>query len=415
MEGIASKTDDVRRTSTTGASYRRRVIGLSSIASFLFVATYALKALTDGLYVAHDVESALVDVKYLTALLAVLCSLPSVLRSKREVFGEPFKKLLVVLFAFIIFPCLVMLIRGAVNTTCLGLLLKMAIPIFLAYCMLNCLSEDQIYRDMVAILVFSIIGYGLEIGFESLSFDALFSASIEDSESVTESSHAASNAIMLCFYFCYFRKNKVWVVLSILFAIFVFKRLMIVYAIAAFILPLVFDPDRRIKKGWAVFFKLAFFLAAFAWLWLLLPENGILFYGLFGETQSDFTSGRNQMLVNALSHNYVMYGFGSIQAFAGRGIEMDFARLILEVSPLGLALFIWLYWDMACNRLYGTFVMTFVMAQMLFADSLGTNFAWTLLMILMGFMAKRPASGRLFRIHLAGDNACSAEKGGGPR
>ena len=62
MEGIASKTDDVRRTSTTGASYRRRVIGLSSIASFLFVATYALKALPDGLYVANDVESALVVV-----------------------------------------------------------------------------------------------------------------------------------------------------------------------------------------------------------------------------------------------------------------------------------------------------------------------------------------------------------------
>ena len=49
MEGIASKAVDARRTSTTGAPYRRRVIGLSSVTSFLFVATYALKALTDGL------------------------------------------------------------------------------------------------------------------------------------------------------------------------------------------------------------------------------------------------------------------------------------------------------------------------------------------------------------------------------
>lgn len=131
MEGIASKTDDVRRTSTTGASYRRRVIGLSSIASFLFVATYALKALTDGLYVAHDVESALVDVKYLTALLAGLCSLPSVLRSKREVFGEPFKKLLVVLFAFMIFTCLVMLIRGLSTRPAWGFCSRWPSPSFL--------------------------------------------------------------------------------------------------------------------------------------------------------------------------------------------------------------------------------------------------------------------------------------------
>lgn len=396
-------------------NYRpRRLVDLSSVVSVLFVATYALKALTDGIYVAHNIDSVLVDVKYVTALLAVFCSLPLVIHTDRELFGRQFWKLFVVLASFAFFTCLTMLVRGTVNTTCIVLLLKMAIPIVLAYCLLNSLSEEQIYRDMVVILFFSIVGFGLEVGFENLSIGALLSSSFTDSESVTESSHAASNAIMLCFYFCYFRRNKVWVVLSTLFAIFVFKRLMIVYAIAALVLPLLFDPDRCIGRGWAVFFKTIFFLAAFFWFWLLLPENGQVFFRLFGETQSHFTSGRSQMLANALSQNYVLYGFGSIQAFVGRGIEMDFARLILEVSPLGLALFISFYWDMACNRLYGTFVMTFVMAQMLFADSLGTNFAWTLLMILMGLISDRPASDSLFRFKLCGDRGASpsGRKGG---
>lgn len=357
--------------------------------SFLLVATFALKAFTDALYVARGIDSFLIDLKYFTALAAFFVALPLMLRNSTEVFGWQFKRLLVVVLCFSIYTLVAMLLRNYLSLAPIVSLVKLIIPIVLAYSALNSLSDDDIYRSMVAILIFSIIGYWLEISSDNLSIESILSANYFESTSATESSYSAGVAMMLCFYFCYYRKRYTWTIASILFSLLVFKRLMMLYTIAAFLVPLLINPNAKLGRGWSVFFKTFFFFAALVWMYLLMPDNVNTFARLFNDLPSHFTQGRSILLANALSRGLWLYGFGSIEAMLGRGLEMDFIRLIMELSPIGLLLFIHIYWDLSANTLYGSFVMTFVFFNMVFADSLSSNFGWTLLLLLLGSLDAR--------------------------
>lgn len=106
--------------------------------------------------------------------------------------------------------------QGFYIETVLGLV-KLFLPVFIAYIMLNTLSQRQIYDIMQFYLILSIIFYIFTIGIQNFTVENIASVNFLDSYSPFESTFFSPSAFALFFYFTYNNK-RIWpILLSVLF------------------------------------------------------------------------------------------------------------------------------------------------------------------------------------------------------
>lgn len=126
------------------------------------------------------------------------------------------------------------------------------------------------------------------------------------------------------------------------------------------------------------------------WAWMLLPDQEGLFIRIFNDTPRMFTMGRNEIFRYLLSSGFQSYDFGSanetINSVSGMPFEMDLIKIALELTPLVIALFVWLYWDVAGTTLWSVFIIGFFMLNIITSDSATSNFYLTLAYITCGLV-----------------------------
>lgn len=179
------------------------------------------------------------------------------------------------------------------------------------------------------------------------------------SSSPTESSIFAGMSIILCAFYCYYRNNMVLTCLSTIYAIATFKRLAIVFAIAFFVIPIFFDPNKKVPSYVRQMMKFVFLCGTGIYYLLLLPQSSRIFEELFHQSQDQYTMGRSSFLRTLLSANYQPYGYGSSTIVIGRSLEMDYLQIAIELTPIALFIFINIYWNILGNNLYLTFLCYF--------------------------------------------------------
>ena len=220
---------------------------LPMIAALFFVLTFLIKALVDDAFTRGDISAGIAYTKYVTAAVACLAALAYALKNGERVFIKEFNDLA---FIFIIFTAVSTFLQvktGHFSTGVLVELFKFAIPIILAYAMLNALTPRALYLCMVAVLLVSILGYLLTLFHEGVGFSEILEASFEDSDSASESSTFSGIFLVLTFYFAFFRHKKLWLVLSALFCILTFKRLAIVAVLFALVVSFIAPRLMKIK------------------------------------------------------------------------------------------------------------------------------------------------------------------------
>lgn len=365
---------------------------LEQTAAFFFVLTFVIKAFFDDAYAVGDVSAAVAYTKYVTAAIACLIALSCAFKRGERVFVKEFDKLIAIFFVFSLVSMVQMLVTSIISTAVFFELFKFVMPIILAYSVLNAIDQKTFYRCMVIILVVSIAGYIYTLNRNDVSLFEIFNADYSTSESATESSSFSGISLVLTFYFAFFRKRRIWLVLSAVFCILTFKRLAVIFAISALAIS-VFTPrlmSRRVSKRAITFFKILTITAAVLWTWILLPKQEKLFMSLFQNTPSAFTMGRSDSLRYLLSTEFKSYGFGSanesISKIFGMPFEMDLTKIALELTPIVMVLFVWLYWDVAGTTLWGVFIIGYFMLNMITSDSLTSNFCLTLAYVTCGLV-----------------------------
>lgn len=363
---------------------------LPLIAAVFFVLTFAIKAFTDGPYVRGEVSSVVAYSKYFTSIIACFAAFAYMLKIGESKFVVEFNKLMMLVVVFSVVSLTLQAMTGKLSTTVYIELFKFAMPIVLAYCILNALDDEEVRGCMVCVLFVSLVAYFFELRSQGASFSSFFSADFDDFNSETESSGFAEIALMLVFYFAYVEKSKACLIISSIFSILAFKRLAMIVTLMVLLLC-IFVPkvmQVRVPKKLITVLKVLTLFTALIWVWLLLPAQEQLFTDLFGKNPSVFTMGRSDTLRYLYLGDFHSYGYGSanetINAAFGVPFEMDLAKIAIELTPIAAFLFVWLFWDLAGDSFFGVIIIGYYIINMITSDSLNSNFAFTLAYIVIG-------------------------------
>ncbi len=365
-----------------------KTIKIKKIIFFLFVATYIIRSITDGLFVVNDINNFMVSSKYITMFLAIIFFFMlkrGKLKLSKSCFGNEMKRMLFLVISFFVISLLFAIIEQNITINTFTILIKMILGIFFAFIILNTLDIDEIYNAMKIILIFAIIGYIIEIGIENFNIENIALINFAKSYSPFESSYFAGIALSTCAFFSYFRKEKKWLILSILFTICTFKRLSLLFAIVLLFLPWFINIDGKIDKKYIVLISVLFVFFTIGYYWILQENNENLFYDIFNETQTQFTMTRSDRLHELINENFQSYGLGSAANELGLElIEMDLIEIYMELTIVGLILFCLTYWSMTSGQIYCCIFMAYQFFNFLTSHSIGGNFSWTINFIIIG-------------------------------
>ena len=353
---------------------------------FLIVFMYALRSITDGIFIARGIENNIwINLKYVVLLIAIIfCFLQLKYHNDKYIYKSEFLKGIIAVVTLLLISLFCMLFSGNFFLITLEEIFKLVLPIVYAFLILNTFSLKDIYISMCFILFFSIIGYVLEIGINNFTIDNFLSIDFMSSYSPFESNASCGTAIAMCTFFMYFKKNKILKYLSLIFAIFTFKRLSVIFALILCFIPYLVNIDYEVKKNSKTLVKILFIIGTFAYMLFLSPSSAPLVYNIFGIDQYQLTMGRSLLLDNLSSGNFISSGLGSSTLFLGRSLEMDLIKIFFETGIIGLIAFVWCYWDCSGNKLYTNIYMLFQFINLLTSHSLTSAFSWTLVFLIIG-------------------------------
>lgn len=358
----------------------------SLVVAFLFILTYLSKAFTDAIYVSNEISSPLINIKYIFAILLIFYSLIVFIKSERKIYkGQKMLfSVLFVSFSFLVISLTKIIITGHPSMAVFEYLFKILIGIFVAFCVINLVEDDALFVSFVFILIGSIIAYLFEIGIENITLENIKKINFFNSYSPFESHLFASISVILCIYFCYFRKNIFLSIISLIFALATFKRLSVVFSLLFFVATTFFRKNKRISNKWSCFFALLFIILTCIYYYFLLPENQSKFESIFNiDSMTQFTMGRNLYFIQLFNSNYINFGIGSIQNAVGISLEMDLIEMLIESTPIGLAIFCFIYWKIPENKIYSTLFFFFLFLNMLMSHSLSNGLNWAVYFIVL--------------------------------
>lgn len=347
----------------------------------LFVLIYAFRSFTDAIYVSKGINSNfLINVKYILITIAIIYCVFQFKKGKK-IFKKEFYSVFITILILFTISMVSVLLNGKFYSSILENCFKMILPIIYVFCFINVMDEKSVYKCMCGALIFSIIGYIIEIGVSNFSLANLSLIDFSTSSSPFESSFASGASIAFCAFFCYYRKNKFFLILSFLFAFFTFKRLSVIYAIFLILFPYIMNPNKEFKTRTKIICIILFVVGTLIYMNLLMPENSHLFYKIFGETQDSYTMGRSGFLRTLIYRDYHWSGLGTTTDFLGKGLEMDLIRIYLETTIIGLVVFVAGYWNCSGNNRYTYFLMLFQFLNLLTSHSLSNSFNWILTLL----------------------------------
>lgn len=346
-----------------------------------FFLAFTFRSFANTFYNSKDIPNPVINMlKYLFMGVGIFLAILELYwrnknkKNKFEFLSET-KNILFVLCTFLIISLFEILITRSFTMLTIDGLLYIFLGIIYAFLFINTTKPVELYWTLAMVLVSSFVLYAIEVGFENFSFDVFFQSSFVDSKSSLESSYSAGVALALCSYFCINRKNMFVTIVSLVFCIITFKRILILSGIILFFVPLIIKKQKKPSK-FIVNFTILFFIIATILYTILILKPGIISY----DDMVKFTVGRSDILNNLIINKYQPFGYSSSTAFL-RNIEMDLVRILIEMTPIGLIIFVVCYFNIAKSNWYSFIFMVCIFLNLLFSHSLGTCFTWAIYFI----------------------------------
>ena len=267
-------------------------------------------------------------------------------------------------------------------------ILRILTPVFFAYLVVNLISPDEVYKAMYFFLIISFIVFVCnEVIMGRFSFREIFSLSLTNSSgSEMESNFFSPTAFSLCCYFGYFRKNKIPLIISVIFTILTYKRLMALFAIFL----LFFGGMLKNKKVflWVKILTAFLFFGMTVWYIKLnlgrIDDNFI--YNIFNQSLDKLTMGRTWLFQNIYVQGFPRSGLFSVLNSIYRSPEMDLPVMFLEMGYFAIIVTIIALLSLIKRKLFGFVIIIFVLLEMLTSHFFDITFFWVVLYILIGYV-----------------------------
>lgn len=389
--GSATSGGHIRRTwRSTHSFWDMKLIPAVNIT--LFLVTVSVQIFT----IQYESEGMLSKLKYLVCGCGIGVGLLTMVGSKtRPMMLRDLGKVLSIVAVFLAITCLRVLDAGYGNERTFVEALLMVLPIIYAFTLINTLSFRQIDVCMMVVLIASMAAYFANLHMSpSQIVSSLLSMNPAASYSALESSSFAGVSIALALYYLYFRRNKLACVLSFVFVFLTFKRLAMLTALALLVLPRFVDCSKSVSCRTLRFTKIAIFAVSLSYFWLMTPAGASWVQTHWNFDLDSFTMARSwrfRLLWN--DPHFMNTGLGSTWTFLdshyGFSMEMDIVRLLIEVTPIGVAVLINNMFDLVRANRYCFIVMLYLFFNLITSHSLADMFSWLMYYIIFGTIIYR--------------------------
>ena len=350
----------------------------------MFVLIYITRAYTDAVFVSRSEDSILTSVKYVLLFMTVIYGFALLKNNRKWESTYIIKNVVIVVVTAVTISTFRMMYKGIFSTQVFTFSFRILFPAILAIVVVNVCSEEDIYNCLSVVLYCCFFIYVfLEIGLSEFSVESFQSISFNNSYSPFESHYTSGTAMALFAFFSFYRKNKFNTVISLVFCLLCFKRVMLLASIVLFVIPFFVEVKSR-GPVWLPYCGASVFIVlTIAYFWCLIPSNHHFLQNLLNiESVEKLTMTRSiffeQIYGNPL---FLNFGWGSCESYLGHSIEMELIQMYIELSVVGLCVFAFSYWDIAGNTIYGFIYMLYNFFNMLASHTLSNGFIWAIVFV----------------------------------
>lgn len=352
---------------------------------------FIIAIITQAFTATYESVGLISQLKYIVCMVGILTCLIFINKKrKRNIFKYEFKQIVWVILSFLLISAIRSIFVQAFTIRTILEIVFLLLPLLYAYCLLNTLDFKIIDKCMFITLIVLMVGYffNLDLGISELirSFKMI---NFSESYSPFESSSYSGVAIILAMYFLYFRKNKLGLILSIMFVFFTFKRLAVLFVIFLLLLPRKFREKDKINIRLLNTIKVILFILSIGYFIVMIPKNVTLINEIFNINLYKLTMSRTYRF--SLIYNnpeFINSGFGSTFSYMvssyGVALEMDMIKLIIEVTPIGAFILINNFINISKKNIYVFSLMLFQIFNLITSHSLVSVFSWLLFYLILG-------------------------------
>lgn len=301
---------------------------------------------------------------------------------KKMIFTNETKSVVKLAILFLVLSLYYSVKNNGIHLITFEYLFRLLLPLFVAFVVLNVMSEDEIYNLMVAFLLISFGGYFL-INIPDITLESIKSISVVKSYSPFESNFFSPTAMALTLYFCYYRKNKFYTSLSVFFTLMTFKRIMLLYSIFLLLCGGLSIVKKKVPSFIIRLFKVVFFLLTVLYILLMVGVIEDVIYKWFHITLAQFSMGRAWLMQRVLNSDYKSTGWATT-LLEFRSMEMDLPQIYIEMGILAVIGTIHYITEIGRKNWYNFLIIIFCLGELLTSHWFDITYFWLVMYITLG-------------------------------
>lgn len=269
--------------------------------------------------------------------------------------------------------------HGFEMATIIGLA-RIVVPVIVVYALVNVMEIEDIYNLMSILLIIMFAGYICAVA-NRITLKNILAINFIKSYSPFESTMFSPAAMGFCLFFCYYRQHKILTILSVIFTILTFKRIMVLYAVFLLFFG-------GIVKKWRMpvwttkIFIIGFTILSIFYIQLMNGEINDLIYKYFGITVNAFSMGRSYFMRTILN-NFKSFGFMS-STVGYRSMEMDIPMIYVEMGILAVIAIIYFMSKLIRDNWYNFLIVFFCLLELLTSHWLDIVYFWIVAYLTIG-------------------------------
>ena len=316
-------------------------------------------------------------------LLIFFAETITIIRGQNIKFSKQFRHIIYICIIFSLLSLYFALKQHMFSFATIIAVLKIFIPGFIAYVVLNTVDYKSINALLKYFLVLSFIAYFILI-LPNLNISNIKSISFINSNSPFESNYFSPISFGLFIYFFYFSKKKWPIYLSLVLVVLNFKRPMIATVILTMLLSKQIKSDKKVSKAVICALIVVFISSVYVCMAALGGKYDDILIKFLGVGINKLTMGRAWLFENTI-YSYTSGGLAT-SPLNGRTVEMDLVMFYLEMGIISIIAYVYNYYIMCERKMYLIWIITITLFISLTSHFYDASFYWILLYLTMGLV-----------------------------
>lgn len=316
-------------------------------------------------------------------LLIFFAETITIIRWQNIKFSRQFRHIIYICIIFSLLSLYFALKQHMFSFATIIAVLKIFIPGFIAYVVLNTVDYKSINALLKYFLVLSFIAYFILI-LPNLNISNIKSISFINSNSPFESNYFSPISFGLFLYFFYFSKKKWPICLSLVLVVLNFKRPMIATVILTMLLSKQIKSGKKISKAVIYALIVVFISSVYVCMAALGGKYDDILIKFLGVGINKLTMGRAWLFENTI-YSYTSGGLAT-SPLNGRTVEMDLVMFYLEMGIISIIAYVYNYYIMCERKMYPIWIITITLFISLTSHFYDASFYWILLYLTIGLV-----------------------------